>query len=318
MLNLNWNHLHCFYQVAKASSLKDASIAMDLAPSTISEQIKKLEKSIGAKLFVRKSRLMILTAEGRRIFTYSKRMFETGTRLMDSLSDKEVGGYPVTVGIEESLADDIVTEFTSQYWDLFTPFGTVNTKSFKDADLLMNNLHSGLIDWAISFEDLQREGINSKKIGEYSLRFFVSKELYNLFRDPRDLLRSIPMARNASASRFNKHLQNYLLRNEVQPKEFIESDHINYLWRLCLRGRCVLALAQEDRIIADNEEVVSFELPERFVIQLFSLWRFQDRNLVSIRKLKELIGLDEEPVRYYDPKLQVEISDVHNDLLTNN
>jgi LysR family transcriptional activator of nhaA len=61
-----------------------------------------------------------------------------------------------------------------------------------------------------------------------------------------------------------------------------------------------------------------FSLEAPFKISLYAIWKRRDENLISIRKLKDLIDskLSQVPDRYKDIDLQIEASDVSNELLT--
>src|SRR5690606_36293714 len=152
-----------------------------VASSTISEQLKQLEHELGMKLFVRSSKGLFLTKDGERLFVHAREMFEAGSKLLDNVSHSDVGGYPVTVGIEETISYDVATEFVSQYWDMFTSFGTVNTSRQMEHSQLVENLLSGQVDWAISLKEPARKYISFEKIGAFELSFVCAADLYQKF-----------------------------------------------------------------------------------------------------------------------------------------
>ena len=144
--DINWNHLFIFYEVAREKSLKVTSTKLGLASSTLSEQIKRLEKGLCTQLFIRARQGFILTTDGRKLFEHARIIFETGGKLLDDFSTTGVGGYPVNVGIVETLSQNIAVEFTAAYWDLFTPYGTVNTLRSPEHQVLMEDLVTGNLD----------------------------------------------------------------------------------------------------------------------------------------------------------------------------
>lgn len=313
--DINWNHLYCFYEVARAQSLKTAATVIGVASSTISEQLKKLEQGLGMKLFVRSSKGLFLTKDGERLFGHAREMFEAGSKLLDNISHSDVGGYPVTVGIEETISYDVATEFVSQYWDLFTPFGTVNTSRQMEHSLLVENIINGHIDWGISLREPGRKNIDFEKIGSFELTFMCAQELYAKFIDEKDILRNIPLAQSTWDANLNKAIENYLKRQEVHPKEYISSDHFDYVKKLCRRGRCVMYLAENP--LQDYEGLKKFQVGEPMRINLFAMWKKNNENMLSIKKLKELIRskLTHVPERYQDLDLQIEVSEVSDELL---
>lgn len=313
--DINWNHLYCFYEVAKAQSLKSAAVVIGVASSTISEQLKKLEQSLGLKLFIRSSKGLFLTKDGERLYEHAREMFEAGSKLLDNVSQSDVGGYPVTVGIEETISFDVATEFVSQYWDVFTPFGTVNTSRQMEHDSLVENLLSGQLDWGISLKNSARKNIESEKIGSFQLTFLCASELYSKFIEPKDIIRNIPLAQSSWDVGLNKAIENYLKKQDVYPKETIASDHFSYVKKLCARGRCIIYVAENP--LDDYEGLRKFQVAEPLQIELFALWKKTNENMLSIKKLRELIKskLSHVPNRYTDLDLQIEVSEVSDELL---
>ncbi len=313
--DINWNHLYCFYEVGRAQSLKTAAKILGVAPSTASEQIKKLEESVGTKLFTRSSKGLMLTSEGSKLYEHARDVFEAGSKLLDNFSDADVGGYPVTVGIEETISYDVATEFTSQYWDFFTPFGTVNTSRALEHNLLVDSILEGRIDWGISIKQPRRKGLDFAEIGSFSLVFCCAKELYDKFIDPRDIIRNIPLAQSSWDSGLNKAIEDYLRKYDIFPKEVIYSDHLEFVKKLCKRGRCVMYTAENP--LEEYDDLTKFQVGEPLQVVLYAIWNKSQENMLSIKKLKQMVvpSLGQVPSHYDDLDWQIGVSEVSDDLL---
>ena len=122
-------------------------------------------------MFIRSSLGLKLTKEGDELFKNTRIIFEKGYKLLDHFTEDLVGGYPVTVGIEESISYDLASEFTSQYWDMYTQYGTVNTLRQSDDAVLVENLIQGNIDWGISLRKPKRKSIAYEEIGSFEVVF---------------------------------------------------------------------------------------------------------------------------------------------------
>jgi DNA-binding transcriptional LysR family regulator len=68
--------LRTFEAVVRYRTVTDAANALGLAPSSVSEQIRTLEKSLGVALFERRPKGMALTAAGERLGTWSRRLLD--------------------------------------------------------------------------------------------------------------------------------------------------------------------------------------------------------------------------------------------------
>ena len=78
---LNYHHLFYFWTVARDGSIIKASETLCIAPSTISEQIRSLEESLGVKLFEKQGRSLVLTDHGRVAYEYAEEIFTRGREL---------------------------------------------------------------------------------------------------------------------------------------------------------------------------------------------------------------------------------------------
>jgi DNA-binding transcriptional LysR family regulator len=313
--DINWNHLYCFYEVAKAQSLKKGAQAVGAASSTISEQIKKLEKKFEKQLFKRSSKGLTLTQDGQNLFEHSKTIFEEGNKLLEQFSDDSVGGYPVQIGIDETISYDVANEFASQYWDYYTMYGTVNTVRQGGHEVLIENLVQGNVDWGISIQKPKRRSLDYAEIGSFEVVFCSSKELYDKFINPVDLLNNMPFGENNSDKVLSKSVYKYLRRNGVFPKEKVLSDHPGFLQKLCDRGRCVSYIAKNP--LAEYPDLKTFSFDTPLTITLYAIWKKSDEGLISVMKLKDLIQskLSHLPHRYGDVDLQIEVSDVSDKML---
>ena len=65
---MDWDKLRVFHAVASAGSLTHAGDELHLSQSAISRQIRGLEEQLGATLFHRHARGLLLTEQGELLF----------------------------------------------------------------------------------------------------------------------------------------------------------------------------------------------------------------------------------------------------------
>ena len=101
---LNYHHLLYFYTVAREGSVTKASELLRLAQPTLSGQIRKLEESMGEKLFVRKGRNLALTDVGRMVYRYAEEIFSLGREMQDALRGRPTNRpAKLLVGISDAV-----------------------------------------------------------------------------------------------------------------------------------------------------------------------------------------------------------------------
>ena len=104
MRHLNYQHLLYFWTVAREGSIARASEVLHLTPQTISGQLKLLEESVGAPLFHRVGRGLVLSDTGRLVNQYAEEIFSLGAELTQRMRDQELGApLAFNVGVVNSI-----------------------------------------------------------------------------------------------------------------------------------------------------------------------------------------------------------------------
>src|SRR5210317_1082740 len=85
---LNYHHLLYFWMVAREGSITKACEQLHLAQPTVSSQLRKLERSLGEKLFERSGRHLVLTETGRTAYRYADEIFALGSELQDAVAGR--------------------------------------------------------------------------------------------------------------------------------------------------------------------------------------------------------------------------------------
>jgi LysR family transcriptional activator of nhaA len=106
---LNYHHLLYFWTVAREGTIARAGSKLLLSQSTISGQIRSLERSLNTKLFERVGRNLVLSESGKLVYRYADEIFSLGRDLCASLQGQ--GGESMSrleVGVADVLPRWIV------------------------------------------------------------------------------------------------------------------------------------------------------------------------------------------------------------------
>jgi LysR family transcriptional regulator, transcriptional activator of nhaA len=105
---LNYHHLLYFWTVAQEGTIARACTKLHLTQPTISGQLRRLQNTIGVKLFERKGRNLVLTEEGRVVFRYADDIFSLGKQLQETLKSRPFGRpLRLLVGVADTLPKEI-------------------------------------------------------------------------------------------------------------------------------------------------------------------------------------------------------------------
>jgi DNA-binding transcriptional LysR family regulator len=107
MKKLDLDVLEMVVAVADTGSFASAAAALHRSPSAVSMQIKTIEEALGKSLFVRTTRNVALTEEGRTIVDYGRRMLAMREEAWTSVVRPEIRGR-VTIGVPDDYASSLL------------------------------------------------------------------------------------------------------------------------------------------------------------------------------------------------------------------
>lgn len=176
MKNINYNHLHYFYVVAREGTITAACKHLNLTPQTISGQISTLEEQLGLALFERKGKRLVLSDNGKKVFSYAEDIFKLGSELIQSIEPNTIHKrMTFDVGITDVIPKVFSYEFLKPVM-AFELDMKLNCHEGRIeqllADMAMNKLDLIIADQAIP------NNINIKayshKIASTGLSFFIA------------------------------------------------------------------------------------------------------------------------------------------------
>lgn len=182
---LNYHHLLYFWTVAREGSIAKACHRLHLAQPTVSNQLQKLERSLGSKLFERQGRKLELTETGRLVYRYAEEIFALGNELRDAVRSRPTGKpLRFTVGVPDELPKLIVYRLLRPAFEMPDPILLVCREGRFDellADLATHELDLVLSD--VPAPPSVRVRAYSHSLGQCGVGLFGTTELADRFRD---------------------------------------------------------------------------------------------------------------------------------------
>lgn len=112
MKQLNYHHLYYFYLVAKEGSIAKACQFLHVTPQTVSGQIATLEDYLDIKLFERHGKRLILSDNGKLVYTYAEDIFNLGHELLQALEpNHENQKMTFSLGITDVIPKVFIFQF---------------------------------------------------------------------------------------------------------------------------------------------------------------------------------------------------------------
>lgn len=240
--HLNYTHLLYFWTVAREGTVAAAAAALNLTPQTISGQVKLLEQSIGARLFERSGRGLVLTEAGRSVMPYAEEIFSLGAELARRVQGDDLD-LPATlhVGVVNSLPKLIA------YRTLEPLVAEANAPRLicveGDLEKLLADLAVHRLDLLLSDRPVP-PGFNvraySHKLGDSEMAFYGSPPIAEALATsfPASLA-TVPMLLPAGSSAIRRDIDDWLASVDVVPRIIAEFDDSALMKAFAESGKAV-------------------------------------------------------------------------------
>lgn len=165
-LGLVSSRVHHFMLVSRLGSIRQAALALNVAPSSISRTIKQLEEDLGTPLFERTKQRLRLTSAGELLAYHIQQSTGELNRAMTEINDLHgLRRGTVTLAVIESAARGLVPDVLAAFWVRFPEISVdVRVTGSQEA---VDMVSQGEADIAIAFDT--RVPRNARRITAASL-----------------------------------------------------------------------------------------------------------------------------------------------------
>ena len=224
---LNYHHLLYFWVVAREGSIVKACDQLQLAQPTISSQLQKLEKALGAKLFDRTGRKLVLTDTGRTVFQYADEIFSLGKEMTDAVKGRPSGRpLKLTVGAPEVIPKLIVHRMLLPALDLEEPVQLICREG--KLEQLLPQLAAHELDVVLSdtpIGSLSSIRAFNHRLGECPMTIFGSSSLTKRFnRGFPESLEGAPMLLPAGNTTLRRAIDQWFDARDIRPMIIAEFE----------------------------------------------------------------------------------------------
>jgi len=114
MKKLHLDVLEMVVAIADTGSFAQGADSVHRSPSAVSMQIKALEEALGKPLFLRSTRNVAITAEGKMLLDYARRMLAMRDEAWASIVRPEMKGR-VTIGVPDDYASSLLPQVLGKF-----------------------------------------------------------------------------------------------------------------------------------------------------------------------------------------------------------
>jgi len=234
---LNYKHLRYFYAVASEGSIVKASELLNISPQTISGQLTVFENHLGARLFDRRGKRLVLNDMGKLVYSYAEDIFALGTELQQSIKAQDASQqFVFSVGITDVIPKILAVDILENSLQLESPIKLICREG--DFNSLLSELALNKLDLILSDRPLT-PGTPIRAynhfLGECGLSFYANtkttKKLKNSFPQS---LHQHPFLICGDKSNQKINLQSWFDQEQICPTtvaEFDDSAMMKYFGR---------------------------------------------------------------------------------------
>lgn len=213
----NLEYYKVFYYVAKLGSLTLAARRLSISQPAVSQSLKQLEASVGAKLFSRTSKGVKLTAEGELLYSYASKGYEQillGEKKLSQMLNLELG--ELRIGASDMTLRFYLLPYLERFHEQY-PGIKVHVTNAPTPETL-TYLKDGKIDFGVVSDPFEEaEGIQALPVKEIEDIFVAGCKFIQYKNKTLNLceLEKLPIISLEKRTSTRSYMDSYLLENGV-------------------------------------------------------------------------------------------------------
>lgn len=243
--------LEIFRALAQELHFTKAAARVHCVQSNVTTQIRTLESELGARLFDRLAKRVVLTDAGRRLLPYAERVLSTVDEGRAAVGQNATPSGPLRIGTPESVLTYRLPRILGRFRKLY-PKVELNFRPYLDLGLV-RLIESGELDLAVWMEDaVQQDRLKAMRLRNEKLVFIAAPE-HPLARKkrvtPHDLAGQTLLLTEAGCS-YRTKLDELLSVMSIRPESITEFSSVEAI-KECVSLGMGLSLLPE--IVVDRE-----------------------------------------------------------------
>lgn len=250
--------LNTFVVVADRGSMAAAARVLNITPAAVAQQIRTLERELGAPLIARAGRTVSLTEEGSRILQRARDLLRDVADMRSVANDSEVSGE-LRLGACPTALAGMLPDILARMVDKF-PQINVYIRPGYSAELY-RAVETGELDAALVLQAPYNlpKTCDWQLLREEPLVMIAPARMAG--RDPHDLLREEPLIRYDRNQWGGRVADDYLRRAGIVPRERFELNGLNAIAVMVDRGLGVSLVPDWARPWPEGLNLVRIPLP---------------------------------------------------------
>jgi DNA-binding transcriptional LysR family regulator len=243
--------LHIFKTVAECGGITRAAARLNRVQSNVTTRVKQLEERLGARLFHRRKRRLVLSAEGRLLLGYAERLLRLSSEAEAALRDGAPRGTFRLGSLESTAATRlpaVLARYHAAYPEVRLELLTGTTGA------LVARVLSADIEAAFVAEPFTAQGLESQHVFTEELVLVTPKGLTSIGHTP--------ILAFAAGCSYRRRLEAWLGRSGIAPERVMEYGSYHAIVA-CAAAGCGIAVVPRSviRALGPQKQVAVRRLP---------------------------------------------------------
>jgi DNA-binding transcriptional LysR family regulator len=286
---MDFVELKIFKAVVEHGGINKAAAALHRVQSSVTVRVKQLEDRLGAKLFHRQGRQLILSAEGKIFLGYAERILSLSDEARAALKGETPRGL-LRIGSLESTAATRLPPILSRYHmrnhavrlELVT--GTTGA--------LVKLIHNGDVDAAFVAEPYSIGGLEREFAFLEELVLITPRSFPRSVVDPRDIGPSTVIAFTTGCS-YRRRLETWLGRRNVVPERVMEYGSYHAIVACTAAGGGIAVVPKSVlRTVGAEGQVTVHQLPPKIAAARTMLVWKKGHSSSALDALRKEVALE--------------------------
>jgi DNA-binding transcriptional LysR family regulator len=275
--------LQIFKTVAEEGGITKAAAKLHRVQSNVTTRVKQLEAKLGASLFLRQNRKLVLSPEGKTLLAYADQLLRLSSEAQAAVRGSAPRGT-LRLGTLESTAASRLPPILSRYHLAYPQVG-IELVTGTTGSLIAKVLNYE-VEAAFAAEPFASKNLDSQLAFEERL-VLIAPASSPRIRAPKDIGRRTVIAFTTGCT-YRRRLEEWLARADVVPDRVMEFGSYHAIVA-CVAAGAGIAIVPRSVIgaIAVKEEIAAYPLPASVSrARTLLVWR-QGHRSTALEALRE-------------------------------
>jgi DNA-binding transcriptional LysR family regulator len=259
VVKLDIKQLITFHYAASTLNFTQTAKMLSFAQSSVTAQIKALEKEVGKPLFERLGKKLVLTEAGVQFKSYAEKIIRLSEDAIQAANGEEELTGSLTIGAQESQCTYRLPPILREFKASFPKVKLIFKPAHSD-EMARKQLMAGELDVAFIMDKSSPEGsLKMERLIKEELKLVISPDFPKQLLTVADLVHETLLLTETGCS-YRDMFKDYLASKGVFPTDQIEFGSIEAI-KQCVMAGLGVALLPEMVVHKELEEGKMQELP---------------------------------------------------------